>query len=207
MNANLEQARDDLAFMRSLVSGGEHFQATAGEVFMWAGCIYGAQCIGQWLDIVGVLHLPPLGQLILGLGPTAVFLVYLGVVIWRERKAPKGGPTTRALTAVFQGAGIANLVLAFVFAYGAHRAQSMTVWLYHPVVVCLFQGVAWYVAWTVRKRAWVGFVAFGWFAVTLACGLLVYDVAKFILIIAVALFLLMALPGYAMMRIARKAEA
>lgn len=207
MTAELEQARDDLAFMRSLVSGGERFQANAGKLFMWAGVLYGLQCVGQWLDYTGAVNLPPLSQLVLGFGPTAIFLVIIGTVIWKERKAPKGGPTTRALTAVFQGAGLANLVLAFVFAYGAHKAQSVTVWLYHPVVVCMFQGVAWYVAWTIRRRAWVGLVSLGWFAVTIALGVMIDDAGAFLLTIAVALFLLMALPGYAMMRIAQQANA
>jgi hypothetical protein len=207
MTSELDQARDDLAFMRSLVSGGERFQATAGELFLWAGVLYGLQCVGQWLDVIGAIHLPPLGHLIVGFGPTAIFLVIVGVVIWRERKAPKGGPATRALTAVFTGAGLANLVMAFVFAYGAYKAQNFTVWLYHPIVVCMFQGVAWYVAWTIRRRAWVGLVSLGWFAVTIALGVTIDNPGAFLLIIAVALFLLMALPGYAMMRLGRQANA
>lgn len=207
MTTELDQARDDLAFMRSLVSGGERFQATAGEIFIWAGVLYGLQCVGQWLDVIGAVRLPPLGQLILGFGPTAIFLVVIAVVIWRERKAPKGGPTTRALNAAFQGAGLANLVMAFVFAYGAHRAQDFSVWLYHPVVVCMFQGVAWYVAWTIRGRAWVGFVSLGWFAVTVALGVTIDNIGAFLLIIAIALFGLMAIPGYAMMRLGQRGGA
>lgn len=207
MSTDIEQARDDLAFMRGLVSGGEKFQANAGKLFMWAGFLYGMQCVGQWLAYIGAVNLSTLGHLVLGFGPTAIFLIIIGMVIWKERNAPKGGPTTRALNAVFQGAGIANLVLALVFAYGAYKAQSGTVWLYHPVVVCMFQGVAWYVAWTVRKRAWVGLVSFGWFAVTLALGVMIDNVGAFLLTIAIALFVLLMLPGYAMMRLARDAEA
>ncbi len=207
MSTDVEQARDDLAFMRGLVSGGEKFQATAGEIFMWAGFLYGAQCVGQWLNVVGAVTLSPLGHLIVGFGPTVIFLGFLSVVIWRERNAPKGGPATRALNAVFTGAGLANLVLAVVFAYGAYKEQSMTVWLYHPVVVCMFQGVAWYVAWTIRKRVWVGLVSIGWFALTITLGVTIYDIGAFLLTLAIALFLLMMLPGYVMMRLARKAEA
>jgi hypothetical protein len=108
------------------------------------------------------------------------------------------------MEAVFQGAGLANLVLAFVFAYGAHKAQSITIWLYHPIVVCMFQGVAWFVAWAIRRRAWLGLVSIGWFATTVACGVLVNDHAAFLLTIGVALILLMAIPGYVMMRMAKR---
>lgn len=207
MTTEFDRARDDLAFMRSLVSGGERFQAAAGKVFLWAGVIYGLQCVGHWLDIAGLIKLPPLGMLALSFGPTLVFLVFVGFVIWEDRKAPKGGPTARALNAVFQGAGLANLVMAFVFAYGAHKAQNFTVWLYHPVVVCMFQGVAWYVAWTIRRRAWVGLVSLGWFAVTVALGVTIDNPGAFLLIIAVALFGLMAIPGYAMMRLGQRGSA
>jgi len=204
-DSDLAEARDDLAFMRSLVSGGGQFQTVAGEIFIWAGLLYGLQCLLSWLDVAGVVSFSQSAMLVVSFGPTFVFLVVLGIVIWRERKAPKSAGALRALEAVFQGAGIANLVLALVFAYGAHLTQSITVWLYHPVVVCVFQGVAWYVAWIVRKRAWLGLVSLGWFAVSLACGLLVQSPDKFLLTIGVALILLMALPGYAMRRAGKQA--
>jgi hypothetical protein len=206
MNSELESARDDLAYMRGLVSSGGQFLATGGELFLWAGLLYGLQCIGHWLNIVGVIALPPLGMLALAFGPTIIFVIVLVVVIWRERKAPQGGVASRALQAAFQGAGLANLVMAFVFAYGSYKAQSMTIWLYHPVVVCMFQGVAWYVAWAIRRQAWLGLVALGWFATTVALGVLVNDPAAFLLTIAIALIALMALPGWLMMR-AAKAQA
>jgi len=207
MNAEMQGARDDLAYMRTLVSGAGQFQATAGELFLWAGLLYGLQCIGHWLDIVRAVDLSPSGRLALAFGPTVVFLVVLAVVIWKARRtATAGGAASRALSAAFQGAGLANLVMAFVFAYGAYKAHSLTIWLYHPIVVCMFQGVAWFVAWTIRRRAWVGLVAAGWFVVTIACGLLVGDIGVFILTLGIALIILMALPGYVMMR-AAKAQA
>jgi hypothetical protein len=205
MNAELESARDDLAYMRALVSGGGRFPAIAGELFLWAGLLYGLQCIGHWLDVVGAVELPPLGMLALSFGPTILFLVVMGLLIWKSRKEPRQrGVAARAMEAVFQGAGLANLVLAFVFAYGAHKAQSITIWLYHPIVVCMFQGVAWFVAWAIRRRAWLGLVSIGWFATTVACGVLVNDHAAFLLTIGVALILLMAIPGYVMMRMAKR---
>lgn len=206
MSTELDSAREDLAFMRALVSGGGHLPATAGELFMWGGILYGLQCLGHWLNIVGYLPLQGMGHLLLGFGPTIVFVAILGFVIWRERSAKQSGVAARALNAVFQGAGLANLVMAFVFAYGANVAESMTIWLYHPVVVCMFQGVAWYVTWVIRRRAWLGFVALGWFATTVACGVLINNIALFLLVLGVGLLACMAIPGYAIMRLA-KAQA
>lgn len=208
MNADMQSARDDLAYMRALVSESGQFQALAGELFVWAGVVYGLQCIGHWLNIIGLLPLPPLGVLALSVGPTAIFVLVLCVVLWRARKTPMSntGVATRALNAVFQGAGLANLVMALVFAYGAATAHNMTIWFYHPIVVCMFQGVAWYVAWTIRRRAWIGLVSLGWFVTTITCGILVDKPGAFVLSIGVALILLMAIPGYAMMRSGKTAS-
>ena len=146
MASDLESARDDLAYMRSLVSGTGPMQATIGEAFFWAGA---------------ALWRPVLLALAADAGPAAVRRAWsrlaivvradgrvlrrsLAMIIWKDRKTPPGGVASRALGAVFQGAGIANLVMAFVFAYGAARFESFGLWLYHPIVVCMFQGVAWY---------------------------------------------------------------
>ncbi len=206
MASDLETARDDLAYMRSLVAGGGAMQSTVGEAFTWAGALYGGQCLLHWLQ---TLHLMPeegLGALAIAFGPTAVFCVVLGIIIWKDRKKPPGGASTRALNAVFQGAGLANLVMAFVFAYGSHKAESFGLWLYHPIVVCMFQGVAWYVAWVIMRRAWLGLVAAGWFATTVALGIAVFgDIGGYLLILGVALIVCMAIPGWVIWRGAQKA--
>jgi hypothetical protein len=132
-----------------------------------------------------------------------VFLGVVAWVVWRERGQKQHGVGARALNAVFTGAGLANLVLAIVFQYGAFKTQNFIIWLYHPVVVCMFQGVAWYVAWTIQKRAWLGAVSFGWFAATIACGLLIDQIGYFLLTLGIALILLMGVPGYVMMRAAK----
>jgi hypothetical protein len=203
MNSELESARDDLAYMRGLVSGGGQLPATAGELFMWGGILYGVQCLGHWLNIIGYFPLAPLGYLALGFGPTILFIAVLSWVIWRERKTKTSGVAARALNAAFTGAGLANLVMALVFAYGSNITENLMIWLYHPVVVCMFQGVAWYMAWVIRRRAWLGLVSLGWFATTVACGLLIQNVGYFLLVLGIALLACMALPGYAIMRIAR----
>jgi len=200
MNAELESARDDLAFMRNIVSDGGRLQASAGETFLWAGSLYGLQCVGHWSNMVGLLPLNTIGHLALGFGPTALFLGLVAWIVWRDRRMPPSrGVGTRALEAAFQSAGLANLVMAFVFGYGAAKAQNMTIWFYHPIVVCMIQGVAWYVAWRIQRKTWLGLVALGWFASTAALGVLV-GTPGMLAVLALTLFLCMALPGYIMLR-------
>jgi hypothetical protein len=206
MASDVQSARDDLAYLRGLVGGTGAMQKTIGEAFLWAGVLYGGQCIMNWLQTLGVLPSAGLVALAIGLGPTIVFCCVLGWIIWRERKTKATGVASRALGAVFQGAGLANLVMALVFAYGASKAEGFGLWLYHPIVVCMFQGVAWFVAWTILRRAWLGLVAAGWFAMTVALGVAVFeDIGTYLLILGVGLFGLMALPGYIMWRGAKQA--
>jgi hypothetical protein len=206
MASDLQSARDDLAYMRTLVTGSGPLQSTMGEAFMWAGSLYGGQCILHWLQTLHVMPEEGLGALAIAFVPTLVFCIALGFIIWKDRKKPSGGIASRALAAVFQGAGLANLVMAFVFAYGAQKAESFGLWLYHPIVVSMFQGVAWYVAWVILKRAWVGLVAAGWFVMTVSLGITVFgDIGSYLLVLGVGLILLMGIPGYVIWRSATKA--
>ncbi|HYD71998.1 MAG TPA: hypothetical protein VEF55_02580 [Candidatus Binatia bacterium] len=205
MTSDLQSARDDLAYMRGLVSGSAPMQATIGEAFVWAGTLYGGQCLLHWLQTLAIAPSEGLAALAIGFGPTIMFCAALGWIIWKDRKTKTTGVASRALGAVFQGAGLANLVMAFVFAYGATKAESFGLWLYHPVVVCMFQGVAWFVAWVILRRAWLGLTAAGWFVTTVALGVALYiDIGAYLFILGVALILLMALPGWAIWRGAKK---
>ena len=132
--------------------------------------------------------------------PTLVFTIFLSFAIWRDRKAPPGGPAARALSAVFQAAGIANLVMVVVFAYGASKFEMPVLWFYQPAVVCLFQGVAWFVAFAILRRIWLAFVAVGWLAATVTLGIVIGDNGAFVLVLAIALVTLMALPGFLIWR-------
>lgn len=204
MTSEFQSARDDLAYMRSLVGGGGA-HAAMGEVFFWAGLLYGGQCFAHWLQAQGLAPTEGLPALAIVAGPTLALIALMIGIGWRARKAGGGNAATRAMSVVFQAAGLANLVMALVFAYGAYKAQSLMVWLYHPVVVCMFQGMAWFTAYGVLRRGWLGLVAAGWFAVTALLGFLVEDGERFVLVLAVALLLLMALPGWVIWRGAKRA--
>ncbi len=200
MNAEIESARDDLAYMRALVGGTEKMQKTIGEAFFWAGILYGGQCLLHWLQTLGLI--PSEGPVALAIivVPTILFVGVLVIVMMKDLKSRPMGPAARALGAVFQGAGLANLAMAFVFGYGASVYDAPGLWLYHPVVVCMFQGVAWYVAFNVLRRSWLGFVAVGWFATTIALGVLMSQTGAFVLVLAIALFALMSVPGWVIWR-------
>lgn len=200
MSSELESARDDLAYMRALVSGSGPMQASIGECFFWAGIIYGTQCALHVLQELRFIPWAPPWGMIIGWTPTLIFLAVMTWIFWKDRKNKPTGVGARALNGVFQGAGMANGVMAIVFSIGALKAQSMLLWFYHPIVVCMFQGVAWFVAYMVLRRAWLGWVSAGWFATTLTLGFVVGNGLAYLLTLTFALFALMAAPGYAIWR-------
>ncbi len=195
----------NLAFVKALVSEGGQLQTTAGAAFLAAGLCYGIQCLLQYAQIRGWA---PGGQplsLIIGVGPTVVFVVALSLILWRNRRASQQGVATRALNASFSSAGLANLFMVFVFGYNAFTQKSLAIWFYYPCVVCAFQGATWYVAYMIRRKVWLACVSGGWFVTTVALGLTLRDIPTYVLILGLALTVLMGGSGWIMMQQARKA--
>lgn len=139
-----------------------------------------------------------------GVVPTVLFLLVL-VTAGRADRGGGGakGPVGRAINAAFSGTGLAILVLIVVFGVSAYRQGSITMWLYHPVVVCVLQGAVWYGAAVLRRRWWMGAVAAGWLLSGLLAGLLVENLEAYLLVLTVALFAFMAVPGYVLLRLSR----
>ncbi len=193
----------DLAFVKALVSEGARVRISGGVLYLAGGVCYGAQCLAQWAHLVGIVNLGGLGNLIVGILPTVIFLAVMCVVLWRDRKVPKNGVATRALNAAFSSAGLANLFMVGVFAYTAITEKSILIWLLYPITVCAFQGAVWFTAYMIRKEAWLAVISAGWFVTTLTLGLLI-GTPHYVLVLGLALFVIMGGGGWYMMQQARK---
>ena len=164
MNAELESARDDLAYMRSLVGGTERDAeddrrgVLLGRASLWRPVLV-ALAADAWRGAVGRAR----WRLAIVIVPTVIFVGVLVMIIMKDRKAPPGGPASRAL-----GGGVSRRghrqsgdgVCVCVRRASVRCAGPLAL---SPVVVCMFQGVAWFVASSVLRRRWLGFVAAGWF--------------------------------------------
>jgi hypothetical protein len=201
-----ERAHADLAFMRALVEEGSRSRMAGGSAFLAGGLLYGLQCLVQWAQLVGLVHLPDRVMVAFVFGVTGLFLLILALVLWRDRKTGQRGVGTRALNAAFGGAGTANLVLVVSFAVVALRERSHMIWLLYPATLCVVLGSAWYVAFMVRRRLWLLLVCLGWYAAAIGLALLTNRVEGYVLVLAAALLLLMALPGAVMMHQARRSD-
>jgi len=198
-NDRTKTAVDDLAFLRALAEGGEASLRATGAALVAGGILYGAQCFIFAAQAFGLVQLSDTVGTVVAIGITVAFLLALAWIVWRNRGANEGGVVTRALGAAFGSAGTATLSMLCIFAFAALREKSLTIWFLYPCAVFALQGAAWMVAWMLRRRAWLGIVAFGWLvsAVVLSftIGTLLYP-----LVAGAALVLFMALPGAMMMR-------
>lgn len=202
-----DSARDDLAFMRSLVEAPGNFQRSFGEAYFAAGLCYGLQMIGHAAQNVGWLAQDGLTALLLGFGPTVVFVGLMVWIVGRERTAgrPAGGAVAKAIAALLSAVGIANLVLIFVIGLVAWRERSLTIWLIYPCTVMVLQGAVWLVIYALRRRAWFAGVAVGWFvtAAVMAVGVAYQNFALFIGAAGLGFLAFMLAPGLVLMRAPR----
>ena len=196
----------DLAFMRSIVEGSGRPPMTLAICYLAGGLLYGLQCLFHVGQVVGLIRWPDLANLIFVVGITVTFLAILTWAILKDRKAgpsSRGPLATRVTNAAFSATGMANAAVVIVFAVGAVRDQDFAVWLYYAAIVFALQAAAWYVAWVLKKKAWMLAVSLGGWVTAVALGLLVRQPVLYLYVCTVALFLLFALPGWALFRDAR----
>jgi hypothetical protein len=194
-----ESAREDLAFIKALVAPDDNWQQQFGKIYFTAGLCYSVQILlhlGQSLGAV-----PGEGPIALavGWGPSAVFVALLIWILRRDKPRNIAGPS-RAVGTVFASVGLTNLFLCASIGSIAIRLHSQTIWLIYPVVVMLLQGMAWLVAYMLRRKPWLGLVALGWFCVGVAMAVFVDNMVGYVAAAGVGISVFMALPGFHLMR-------
>lgn len=202
----LNSPEDDLAFMRAIVEGGGRPPMTLAICYLAGGLLYGLQCLFHVGQVIGLIRWPDLANLAFVVGITVAFLGVLTWAILRDRKdggANRGPLATRVTSAAFSATGMANAAVVIVFAVGAMRDQDFAIWLYYAAIVFALQAAAWYVAWVLKKKGWMLAVSLGGWVTAVALGLLVRQPVAYLGVCTAALFLLFALPGWALFRDAR----
>ena len=207
MTERTEDPAADIAWMRRLAEEGAEAPMQGASILMSAGLIYGAASLFHWAQISGVF---PTSGLAIGIGwlaATALFLLTLAVVIPRLKR--DGGVMTagnRASATVWSalGWGIFALFLSMAAVgwrsgeAGALLALSLSI-----SAIMVFYGIGWAVtAAMYRSRMLWGLAVASFAAAPLLAALTGLD--EQYLAYAAALFLLMALPGFLLMRGARR---
>jgi hypothetical protein len=198
-DADPQAAREALAFVKALVDRGEQVQISGGLLLLSGGLLYGLQCLLHGLDMSGSVRLGALGHLINGVLPTILFLIILSVVLWRDRHKTHANAGSRAINAAFGGVGLANLFMNLVFGYAAFTQKLWLIWMLYPISLCALMGAGWYVAAVAQRKLWPALVCAGWFATAVLLAWRV-ETPEYLLILSGALVVLMAVPGYLLMR-------
>ncbi|HEX3366817.1 hypothetical protein [Phenylobacterium sp.] len=196
---NVDDARDDLAFIRALVAPEDHWQRQFGKLYAAAGACYSVQMLLHIGQFAGITPNDGLGAQLIGWGPSVVFLAILIWVIRRDGPQ-RSGLTSRAVGAVFAAVGMTNLALCLTIGSVALRLHSLTLWLIYPCVVMILQGLAWMVAFMLRRRGWLGLVAVGWFGVGVAMAVFIDNMVGYVAAATVGVVCFMLIPGLYLMR-------
>lgn len=197
----------DIAWMRRLAEEGAEAPMQGASILMAAGLTYGAASLFYWAEITGRVQI---GSSVTGVGwlvATVVFLTTLFLIIARLKR--QGGVRTasnRATSTVWSalGWGIFALFLSMAAVgwrsgeQGALIAMSLS-----SSVIMVFYGIGWAVSAAMYRSRILWGLAIGSFAAAPLLAAFTGQAEQY-LAYAAALFLLMALPGFLLMRGARR---
>ena len=200
MTHDLQTVREDLAFMKALAQEGRRAPLLNGRSLLAAGVIYGLTSLAAWAVWTGVVHVSPWWRGGVWAAATAIYLPF----IWLSKRSACDRPGATAVTNVavktaWRALGYSILAMVLVNTLAAWREHSTMVWDTFPCLVLVFYGAGWMVSAAMSDRRWIVWVAAGCFVAALLVGYLSDHLLVFP-VFAAAFFLLVALPGWLLMR-------
>lgn len=206
MTSHNEDPAADIAWMRRLAEEGAAAPLRGASILFGAGLIFGVASVGHWAVMRGFAGVDRSALSLIWLGATTLFLVMLAVTTIRLRQA--GGVRTSANRATGTawssvGWGIFALSVSMaVLSWRLGEAAAMISFALFPSMIMVFYGSGWAVSAAMqRSRALWGLAIAAFVAAPLLAALT--GSPEQYLAYAAALFLLMALPGWMLMRQAR----
>ena len=197
----MQSVRDDIAFMRALAAEGQRTPLLGGAILVAAGLIFGVASLAYWAMIEGHLRLDhDWGSFFIWMGALGVFLVVLIILNLRIGSKPGArSPANRASGAAWMGVGLSIFAMGLSYAAAGWQLRSEEVMATFPSVIFALYGAGWAVAAAMTGKRWLWWVAFGSWAMAPVLAWFSAISIQYILY-AVALFLLMSLPGYVLTR-------
>ncbi|MBU2418379.1 MAG: hypothetical protein KKG14_06735 [Alphaproteobacteria bacterium] len=206
MTEKLEDPAADIAWMRRLAEEGQRAPMQGASILFGAGLIYGAASLVHWAIISGAVGLDTSALSFVWLGATVLFLALLVVALAAIKRAG------RVETSANRASGTAWASVGWgIFAMSTSMAvlglrmgedAALVGAALIPSVIMVFYGSGWAVTAAMqRSRTLWGLAVASFAAAPLLAALT--GTAEQYLAYAAALFLLMALPGFLLMRAAR----
>ena len=206
MTEKIEDPAADIAWMRRLAEEGSQTPMQGASILFAAGLLYGAASLGHWAVASGLAGLDIEAVNYLWLGATVVFFAVLVLVIRGLKRA--GGVETSANRAsgtawASVGWGIFALGLSMMVLGWRLGDEAVEVgFALIPSMIMVFYGSGWAVSAAMQRSRLMWTLALASFAAAPLLAALT-GMAEQYLAYAAALFLLMALPNWLMMRAAR----
>ena len=206
MTDNHDDPAADIAWMRRLAEEGADAPMQGASILMFAGLIFGSASLIHWSQISGLVAIPGLVEGIVWLFATGLFFIVLTVVIVglkRKSGVVTAGNRASSTTWSALGWGIFALFASLaVLGLRLGEEAAMLALALTPSVVMVFYGIGWAVSATMYRSGPLWWLAAGSFVAAPLLAALADQEAQY-LAYAAALFLLMALPGWMLMRRAR----
>ena len=200
MTDQMQDIRDDIAYMRALADEGRRAPALGGAILLAGGLIWATTSLVAWAVATRLLSLPigwTGGIWMVGL---AVFFIALATLVRRHKGKPgHSAVNNRVMRTAWTAAGWSILTFVLAASVASWRLHTGTpTAMIGPFVLTVY-GVGWTIAASMSDQGWLRWTAVGSFAgaVIMACAA---DSAAQYLIYAAALLLLVALPGFLLMR-------
>ena len=202
MTDPIQAIRSDLAFLKAVSEDRGPLPAQFGEHLLAIGLIYGLDFILIWGLFAGLVpRLPGDPWMLVSWLPATILYVPVNLVI--SRRAPGAvGPSARVFIAAWGAMALMIWAAVAVVIIASARSGVPYYEVWPPIAFVLYGG-AWSVAAIIRRERWHWLVAMGCFAVALMAAALVNSPGTW-LVMSAGLLLLLAAPGAAIMRQARK---
>jgi hypothetical protein len=196
----------DIAWMRNLAEEGAGTPFQGASILMSAGLIYSVASLIHWAQISGLVELPGIAVGIVWLIATGLFLATLVFLIARLKRR-EGVMTSgnRASSTVWSALGWGIFAMfASLTALGYQLGEDAILLGAGliPSIIMVFYGIGWAVTATMHRNRILWWLMAGSFLAAPLLALMAGQDAQY-LAYAAALFLLMALPGWVLMRQAR----
>ena len=206
MTENTEDPAADIAWMRNLAEEGAQAPMRGNSLLMFGGLLYGLASLFHWAIIVGLVPLAK-NQIWIGwIAATVAYWIILAVTIPRLSRAGVSTTANRAAGIAWSGMGwgiFAMFVAMSVLGWRlADEVALEAMFALIPSIIMVFYGVGWAVHAEMQRSRKLWVLSFASFAAAPLLALFAGQAEQY-LAYAAALFLLMALPGWMLMRQAR----
>ncbi|MFJ6025614.1 hypothetical protein ACIQC9_13565 [Brevundimonas sp. NPDC092305] len=207
MTHDTENAAADIAWLRKLAEDGADAPMRGASILMMGGLVYGSAAVFHWLAAAEIIDLSiNSASLVWGVA-TVLFWILLAIMIPRVRRAGASSTVANRASGIAWGSvgwGIFAMAVAMgVLGWRLGPSAAPALFTLIPSIIMVFYGAGWAVSAGMFKSRTMWNLSLASFAAAPVMAVFAGQATQY-LAYAIALFGLMALPGYLLMRAANR---